>query len=223
MGPAATAEAEEPSFPTPDDSKAPATPPPAPGDRGDAAPADSSRAESTWFDPPAAVRRVAGSPQWEERRGWQPPPASHGLLFAGVSFLLIGAAIGGTIFFLTPPEPPTPHRTVDPALLPVPLSLPTPDPGASTTAGVVNLGSTPPAKTSPQVAPSRPPPAPIPLQPRRLAPPTKPAEGAPPHTPTLPDLDPAARAAGMAPQREDMFSTPSGLDTPPTTAPPRQH
>jgi hypothetical protein len=72
-----------------------------------------SGVEADWFASPAPRMLPVGH-ELETRRGWQPPPPSRGLAFAGVSFLLIGAAVAGS-FFLFAPDHKTQSHTSEPA------------------------------------------------------------------------------------------------------------
>lgn len=195
---------------------------------------------------PASVPYVAATPlmsDLDERKGWVRPSggSARGIAFAAVSLLLVGVAAAGTFFFLAPdsnkeakgpppvsttnitsgevtptptPAPDTPATTVtDTATAPTvqrtttPADLPTaPVPVAATPAA-------PPMKTTTATTPAAP----------HAAPKAQPAKTVHPVTDTkagsssqLPDLDRAARAAGMTPSSSDdtSFSTPSPSPAP---------
>ena len=138
----------------------------------------------------------------EERRGWRPPPASHGLAFAGASLVLIGGAIAGTVFFLTPEQPRSPRpASPEPATLTIEeaSSRPSLD-GPDASADATDAGAAP--KDRARRASGSRAPAPAPRAPaRESAGATKDRAS----TGALPDLDRAAPATG------DPFDTPSGL------------
>jgi hypothetical protein len=195
--------------------------------------------ESAWFEPPAQPpRRVPIGHDWEERKGWRPPSSSQGLVFAGVSFVLVGAAVAGTIFLLSP-EPAAPHHaTVTP---PAEISTPT-------TTGA-DLGSASASASTPEIAepapsasirlgegvtPSKPKPeetaaaptphaaVPRPAPHHAVATPQPARPGRQPRA-TTPIATPAEPASRPPPERTDLFDTPSGLEepkaAPSTTAP----
>jgi len=62
----------------------------------------SSRLESQWFAPTNPKLSPIGPEIFEARRGWRPPPPSHGVAFAAVSLLLVGVAAAGTFSFVAP-------------------------------------------------------------------------------------------------------------------------
>ena len=222
--------------------------PPAPPRRlaDDLEPPTSIRNESAWFEPAVEpMRRVPISHDLEERKGWSPPRSSQGLVFAGVSFVLVGVAIAGTVFFLSPEQSSSHHTTVTtvaPAPPPPPAETETSTP---TTTGA-DLTSASASAAGPSIAaPARsvpirlgdavePAPKPKPPAASTQAPPTQAAtphaiapKAAPHHvvqthrtTPVPPPADLPPTRPPERTERSDLFDTPSGLDEPkpaPTT------
>lgn len=213
-----------------------------PGPVSTRAPA-SSRFESQWFAPTNPKLSPVGPEVFEERRGWQPPPASRGLVFTAVSVLLVGVAAAGTFFLLGPDAnrshaTPVSTTTITNAEVP---AAPEPAPALETTTvptvTPADLPAAPPVvnavkEPSPpgwRAAKGTPEPqkasavAPAPRTQQRAMAPAKPATAKPaaakPSDTSLPNLDRAAAAAGMTPQQDDPFATP-GTETPPApTAP----
>ena len=196
----------------------------------------SNRVESQWFAPTNPRLAPVGHEIFEERRGWQPPPPSRGLAFAGISALLVAVAAAGTVFFFGPDRdrsPSTPVSTTTITNADVPTT-PTPEPettpaplAAPTTMQTVtpnDLPSAPPvvdAVKEPGVRPAK-----IAagsantttVRAQRSVTSGKPVTSAAKKSDgALPDLDRAASAAGMTPQQDDPFATP-GTETPPATS-----
>lgn len=59
---------------------------------------DSRSFEARWFTP-----RKPRVP-FEARRGYRPPPASNGLVFTGLSLLLVAMGVTAIVVFFSPPE-----------------------------------------------------------------------------------------------------------------------
>ncbi len=182
----------------------------------------------------------------EERKGWVRPSGSsaRGIAFAAVSLLLVGVAAAGTFFFLAPetnkeakgPEPVSTTNITSGDMTPTPPVAPGPETAVTDTATAPTVQRTmtpadlptapvpvaatpaaPPMKTTTATTPPAPHAAP------KAQPAKQPAKNVQPVTDTkagsssqLPDLDRAARAAGMTPSSSDdtSFSTPSPSPAP---------
>jgi hypothetical protein len=201
------------------------------------APPVSSRFESAWFSATspngaraAAARRAPLMEGLEQRRGWNPPNSSRSIAFTMVSLLLVGFAVGGTVFFLGPDSKKA--RSPDaiststitnadmPATPPTPTAPPpatTPAPEPTPSEHVIRAGDLPTASlVNPKPEPNAfgsTKPAAVALRPRAAEPrqqqqqqrqqqptPTRAKEGS--SNRTLPDLDRAAAATGMVPAQQ---------------------
>lgn len=174
----------------------------------------SNREELTWFTPPTQPRMQPVGGDLELRRGWQPPPSSHGVAFALVSILMIGIATAGTVFFLAPATGKTAHSAEPISTTTLTLAdVPTPTP-------------TPQVTTTPANLPAAPPPVADNAPKAKYAGGTRKAKRFAP-VPARADLKPlvlqrATAPAAVTPAAEDDFSTPKGgpsVDAPQDTAP----
>jgi hypothetical protein len=167
-----------------------------------------TRVESDWFEPGTRPPPPAYEPghEWEDRRGWRPPRPTQGLWFAAISFVLIGAAIGGSIFFLTPeldddPSPRPVHRAPEPATSASTTNAEVPL-GAADSEPTMLIGDKDPPEAGARAKPP-PPRAPVWTPPPKRAAPPPPAP-----RPMRPEIRPERRRPESA---DELFDTPSGM------------